>query len=128
MSVREKVVPLQARISIVKSHKMKQETIEILSTVKQELHGIIPQGSKILLFGSRARGSERLDSDWDILVLLNRDGRASIEDYNTIGYSINTIFWMMNYDVNTIIQTESEWEAKSFTPFYKNVMEDAVIL
>ena len=107
---------------------MKQDTIEILSKVKQELHSIVPEGSKILLFGSRARGTERLDSDWDILILLNREGQASIDDYNTIGYSINTVFWMMNYDVNTIIQTESEWQSKSFTPFYKNVMEDAIII
>ena len=107
---------------------MKQDTIEILSTVKQELYSIIPEGSKILLFGSRARGTERSDSDWDILVILNREGRASIDDYNTIGYSINTVFWLRDYDVNTIIQTESEWKAKSFTPFYKNVMEDAIIL
>ena len=66
---------------------MKQDTIEILSTVKQELYSIIPEGSKILLFGSRARGTERSDSDWDILVILNREGRASIDDYNTIGFT-----------------------------------------
>jgi predicted nucleotidyltransferase len=107
---------------------MKQDTIEILSKVTRELYDIVPKGSRILLFGSRARGTDHLDSDWDFLVLLNREGRASIDDYNKIGFSINTVFWMMNYDVNTIIQTESEWKAKSFTPFYKNVMEDAVVI
>jgi len=107
---------------------MKQNTIEILSKVAPELYNIVPKGSRILLFGSRARGTEQSDSDWDFLVLLNREGRASTDDYNTIGYSINMVFWMMDYDVNTIIQTESEWSAKSFTPFYKNVMEDAVVI
>ena len=107
---------------------MKNDTAEILSTIASELHSIVPDNGRVLLFGSRARGTERSDSDWDILVLLNREGRASNDDYNTIGFSINTIFWDMNYDVNTIIQTESEWKAKSFTPFYKNVMEDAIII
>ena len=107
---------------------MKNDTAEILSTIASELHSIVPGNGRVLLFGSRARGTERSDSDWDILVLLNREGRASNDDYNTIGFSINTIFWDMNYDVNTIIQTESEWKAKSFTPFYKNVMEDAIII
>ena len=29
--------------------------------------------AQILLYGSRARGDARKDSDWDVIVLLNRD-------------------------------------------------------
>ena len=96
--------------------------------ISESLKRIIPQGSEILLFGSRARGDNRADSDWDILILLERKGKSTWEDYDTIGYSVNTLFWNLNQDVNTIIQTKSEWQAKSFTPFYKSVMEDAVAL
>ncbi len=31
------------------------------------------RGSDIYLFGSRARGDERPDSDWDVLVLVDRE-------------------------------------------------------
>ena len=33
---------------------------------------LLPQGSHLLLYGSRARGDHHADSDWDLLVLLNR--------------------------------------------------------
>jgi len=38
------------------------------------------------------------------------------------------LFWNLGQDVNTIIQTKDEWNQKHFTPFYKNVMEDAILL
>jgi len=101
---------------------------EILEQIVQSAKSLLPLGSEILLFGSRARGENREDSDWDILILLDRDNKVTWEDYNRIGYSINELFWERNQDVNTIIQTKSEWQSKSFTPFYKNVMEDAISL
>lgn len=96
--------------------------------IKNASKQILPEGAVIWLFGSRARGDNRRDSDWDVLVLLNRDGRATGKDYDDIGYPLNELFWQQGQDVNTIIQTRSEWQEKSFTPFYKNVMQDAIAL
>ncbi|MBQ9659087.1 MAG: hypothetical protein IJV31_10065 [Clostridia bacterium] len=59
---------------------------------------------------------------------MDKDGTASWDDYNNIGYPVNELFWNLNQDVNTIIQTKSKLKQKSFTPFYKNVMEDAIML
>lgn len=101
---------------------------EILDQIVPSVKRLLPSGSEILLFGSRARGESHEDSDWDILILLDRENNVTWEDYNHIGYSINELFWEQNQDVNTIIQTKSEWQNKSFTPFYKNVMQDAIIL
>lgn len=43
--------------------------LQIRNTAKSA----IPSGSKAILFGSRARGDAHQDSDWDILILLDKD-------------------------------------------------------
>ncbi len=103
-----------------------QETM--LDTLRGSIIALLPSGASVLLFGSRARGTHRPDSDWDLLVLLNREGRSTWEDYDNVGYPLNMLFWNLGQNVNTIIQTKEEWNQKHFTPFYKNVMEDAIIL
>ena len=100
---------------------MAQETM--LDTLKRDIIALLPAGASVLLFGSRARGTHRPDSDWDLLVLLNREGRSTWEDYDNVGSPLN-----LGQDVNTIIQTREEWKQKHFTPFYKNVMNDAIVL
>jgi len=41
---------------------------EILNSIKSIVHSLLPD-AKILLFGSRAKGNYRQDSDYDILVI-----------------------------------------------------------
>ena len=101
---------------------------DLVAELKVSVHHLLGDKGSVMLFGSRARGDNREDSDWDLLVLLERKGHADWEDYNNIGYPINEFFWQRNQDVNTIIQTRDEWQDKCFTPFYKNVMQDAVAL
>lgn len=100
----------------------------ILEELKESVYRLLGNKGSVLLFGSRARGDNREDSDWDLLVLLDREGRADWSDYDNIGYPLNEFFWFRNQDVNTIIQTREEWQSKSYTPFYKNVMQDAIYL
>ena len=101
---------------------------DLVGELKVSVRRLIGDKGSVMLFGSRARGDNREDSDWDLLVLLDREGRADWKDYDDIGYPLSEFFWRRNQDVNTIIQTRDEWHSKSFTPFYKNVMQDAVAL
>ena len=41
--------------------------------IKDIAKSAIPSGSKAILYGSRARGDARNDSDWDFLILLDKD-------------------------------------------------------
>ena len=100
----------------------------LLDVMKTELAPLLPTHAEVLLFGSRARGTEGEGSDWDVLILLDREGGSSWDDYDKIGYPVNMGFWKHGQDVNTIIQTKNEWKRKSFTPFYKNVMQDAITI
>lgn len=110
------------------SNKATSISDSLLDDIKRGLRAVVPENASVLLFGSRARGTQRSDSDWDVLVLLNREGYSTWEDYDNVGYPLNMLFWQLGQDVNTIIQTRDEWQQKHFTPFYKNVMQDAIVL
>ena len=83
--------------------------------------------SSVILFGSRARGDARPDSDWDLLILVNKD-RIVPEDFSLYAYP----FMLLGFDhdtmVNPLLYTEQEWEKRSFTPLYKTIQEEGIRL
>ena len=51
---------------------MKKNREIVLNAIRSTLSQIAPAGTKVVLFGSRARGDARDDSDWDILIILDK--------------------------------------------------------
>lgn len=105
---------------------MKNSREDILRAIKQLLNNIAPD-SKIILFGSRARNDSKTDSDWDILILLNKS-RVESSDYDTISYPLYELGWTLGERFSTKIYTISEWHKRKFTPFYKNVEKEGILL
>ena len=54
----------------------------IVEQIKALGKKVLPKGSHLLLYGSRARGDNRPDSDWDLLVLLTRQPTLFIGPYS----------------------------------------------
>ena len=79
------------------------------------------------LFGSRARGDNRPDSDWDLLVVLDQD-KLTQADYDQVTYPFTELGWQLSEQINPILYTKKNWEQNSFTPFYHNVREDGILL
>ena len=80
-----------------------------------------------MLYGSRARGDNRNDSDWDLLILLNKD-KITLNDIDEVEYPLREMGWIIGEDINPILYTKKEWNDNSFTPFYKNVTHDCITL
>jgi predicted nucleotidyltransferase len=81
----------------------------------------------VTLFGSRARGDARKDSDWDLLVLIEKDELSSDERSDYI-YPLFSLGWELNIEINPIIYTTKSWKEQSITPFYKNVVNEGIVI
>lgn len=99
----------------------------ILSDIKQLAMEVVPVGGEAWLYGSRARGTAHNHSDWDILLILNKE-KLTQSDYDNVSYPFVPLGCELGEEINPIMYTEEEWESCHATPFYENVRQDAVNL
>lgn len=99
----------------------------ILARIKCLGKELLPQGSHLILYGSRARGDNRTDSDWDLLVLLNRPQREN-SDFAEISYPLMELGFSLGQYFSVHTYSQQEWQKMSFLPFYKNVERDKIQL
>ena len=100
---------------------------EIKQSIRDTASKVLPAGAQLILFGSQARGDAREDSDWDLLILLAQD-KVNHDDYNNIVFPLVELGWKINAQINPLVYTYAEWEKRYFTPFYKNVKQDGIVL
>lgn len=80
---------------------------------------------EVWLYGSRARGTAREESDWDILVLSPRDTITNQEESRFIDHMCDLIVETGTY-VQVIAYGKRDWEHRhSVTSFYQNIQRDA---
>lgn len=80
------------------------------------------------LFGSRARGNNRDDSDWDILILVDKK-IVTDEIENEFRNDLYTIELETGQIISTFIYPKEYWETTLiYSTLYKNVMKEWVML
>ena len=102
------------------------ENNQILERIKQLALTILPKGSSLWLYGSHARGDYRKNSDWDLLILLDKS-KITSEDYD-LTYYFRKLGWMLGIEISSHIYSKNQWGDWSFLPFYKNVEQDKIVL
>lgn len=80
-----------------------------------------------MLYGSQARGDAREDSDWDILIILDKP-KVEQSDHDNIAFPFTMLGWELGEAIIPVIYTREEWANSNFMPFYKNVERDKIIL
>lgn len=96
-----------------------------LDALRQLAGKVIPAGSQVWLYGSRARGEAREDSDWDILILLDKPSVTSADE-DQYAYPFVDLGWDYASAVSPQVYALEDWKRQSFTPFYQNVERDKV--
>ena len=96
-----------------------------LQKVKESVHSIDPQADAYL-FGSRARGNHRKDSDWDILVLTQKQLDLNLK--YTFLDTLTELELKTAKVVNPVIRYKPDWPNYEVTPFYQNIKEEGVLL
>ena len=99
----------------------------VFEKIKALVQQVVPKGSQVIMFGSRARGDAKQNSDWDILIVLPKKSLVQA-DYDEVSYPLVELGWELNEQINPIMYTKDEWEANSITPFYDNVQREGIIL
>lgn len=101
------------------------KTDKVLHAICELANKLLPTGAYMTLFGSRARGDVHADSDWDLLIVVDRDS-ISLDESGEYVYAIRQLGWSLDEDINPVVYTSREWAKRSFTPFYKNVERDGI--
>ena len=103
------------------------EKTQILNRIKKVASQVLPEGSALYLYGSRARGDAHEDSDWDLLLLLDKP-RLEFKDFEKYSYPFVEMGWDLGEDIRPHAYTKDEWYNGPHSLFYYNVEEDKVVL
>lgn len=83
--------------------------------------------ARIILYGSRARGDSRENSDWDVVVLLNKPPMPHDERY-AIAYDLWDKGQDIGEEINTLVYTQDQWNNAPPSLFKYNVREEGIQL
>ena len=103
------------------------EQSQVIERIKATATKILPKGSTLYLYGSRARGDAHAGSDWDLLLLLDKPQLAD-EDFANYSYPFLESGWDMGENFSVHAYTKDRWFNGPHALFYFNVEEYKKIL
>ena len=102
------------------------EQDKVIEKIKETAERILPPGASLWLYGSRARGDARPDSDYDLLILLDKKSLSS-SDYDTV-FDFRMLGVDIDAEINPTVYPKRQWVEWNFVPFHDNVEQDKIVL
>ena len=105
---------------------MKAKTEYISKLIRNSIRSIDPN-AEVILYGSRARGDERADSDWDVLILT--DYSVNVQTEREFRDKLYDLELETGEPFSVFAYSKSDWQTKQRnTPFYQNVTLEGIQL
>ena len=99
----------------------------VLEKIKKSVHASDPQAD-VFLFGSRALGNNRVDSDWDLLILVD-DPKVTLEIEDKFRSPLYDIELESSQIISSFIYAKDFWRKNlRYSPLYESVNKDGVRL
>lgn len=98
---------------------------KVLSEIRQVAETKIPQGAQVILFGSQARGDAHEGSDWDVLILIDKQNMRP-EEYEMYSYPFWELGWQIDAMIHPVVYTLYDWENNSSPLFRENIKREGV--
>ena len=82
----------------------------------------------VILFGSHARGTHSKESDWDILVLLNKPS-INFKDEQKIRHKLFDVELESEQAISTLVYSLNDWNTRlNETPLFHNIQREGIYL
>ncbi len=100
---------------------------QIFDQISKSIHAKDPM-AEAFLFGSRARGDNKNDSDWDILILVD-NSKVTNEIEDSFRDDLYNLELESGQIISTFIYTKDFWNTTlSFSPLYQNIKKEGIKL
>lgn len=107
--------------------RMKISFKKMTEQIKQSVREIDPH-ARVYLYGSRARRTAREDSDWDVLILVEKM-EVSLKDEQQFRHKLSDVEIETGQTVSTFVYSLRDWFSKlSVTPLFENIEREGILL
>jgi predicted nucleotidyltransferase len=108
------------------THTLTGQETQVLRRVREAVRAV-EADAQVILYGSRARGDARPDSDWDILVLVH--GPVDRERRSSVRRQVYRVEREVGQVLTTMVRSREDWDSDlhRVTPLHVSIDRDGIL-
>jgi predicted nucleotidyltransferase len=99
----------------------------IIQLIRQKVNEI-DNSAEVILYGSRARGDNKHDSDWDVMILL-KQSNVNKKVEQIFRHHLLDLELEIGVPISVFVYSKSDWEGKySITPLFRSIKKEGILI